>query len=145
MEKYYNLKVSETQLKEIKDVCELRFRIDLLQEDMLAEILSTMNNLDLSQKNPRHKEIFDSYIDRREHIRAVLKAVFEIASPWALRGITRERDIHSQRVEDIWQTIRYQLYLDNPNKDELGYTVDSRPPLKVSDLELPTIERVDDD
>ena len=145
MEKYYNLKVSETQLKEIKDACELRFRIDLLQEDMLTDILATINNLDLSHDNPRHKEIFDAYIDRREHIRAVLKAAFEIASPWALRGLSRERDIHSQRAEDIWQTIRYQLYLDNPDKDKYGYTVDSRPPFQVSDLDLPTIERVEDD
>ena len=141
-EKYYNLKVSETQLKEIKDACELRFRIDLLQEDMLAEILARLNGLDLSADNPLREKIFDSYIDRRDHIEAVLKAAFEIASPWALRSINRKRDIHSLRCEDIWQACRKQLY-DDYEGDKLEWDVSGRTPMQVSDLNLPQIERTE--
>lgn len=140
----YRLTLNETQLKELQDACELRFRIDLLQADMLAEILATMDNLDLNHDNPRHKEIFDSYIERRSHINAVLKAAFEIASPWALRGLHRERDIHSQRCEDIWQVVRKQLF-DDYQGEKLQWDVRGREPLKVSDQDLPTIERIEDD
>ena len=139
----YRLTLNETQLKELQDACELRFRIDLLQEDMLAEILATIDNLDLSHDNPRHKEIFDAYIDRRAHLNAVLNAAFEIASPWALRGIGRQRDIHSQRVEDIYQVIRKQLFDDYPG-EKLEWDVRGRTPIQVSDQDLPTIERIDE-
>lgn len=140
----YRLTLNEMQLKELQDACELRFRIDLLQEDMLAEILATMDNLDLSHDNPRHKEIFDAYIDRRAHLNAVLKAAFEIASPWALRGLHRERDIHSLRCEDIYQVCRKQLF-DDYQGEKLQWDVRGREPLKVSDQDLPTIERIEDD
>lgn len=58
--KTFRMTLSEKQMRIIKDALELRFRLDLCQGDELAEILATMNNLDLSPDNPRHKEIFDA-------------------------------------------------------------------------------------
>ena len=138
----YRLTLTEEQLIEVKDALELRFRIDLLQEDMLAEILASLNNLDLSHDNPDHERIFDRYLDRRAHIREVLKATFEIACPYVERvSGGRSRDIHSLRCEDVWSVVRHQIWLDNPNRQQ--WDVDSREALKCSDLELPTIERID--
>lgn len=146
--KTFRMTLSEKQMRIIKDALELRFRLDLCQGDELAEILATMNNLDLSPDNPRHKEIFDAYIDRRDHLNAVIDSLFEIASPRSFRmGGMRQRDSDSLIAEDIWQTIRYELFkATNPNSDEIGYTinytVDSRPPLQVSGEDLPKIECV---
>lgn len=134
--KVYKLTLTEEQLKAIKDACELRFRIDLLQDFELAEILSTMDT-DLDPSNPNHERIFDAYIDRRDHIRAIIKALFEIACPRWSCGHQRNKE--SLRCEDIWQTIRYRLFLDNKNKESLMNTVMSRPPMQVSDQPLPTI------
>ena len=144
-ERYYDLRLTEKQMRVLKDVCELRFRIDLLQSNELTEILATMNCLDLSPENPRHREIFDSYIERREHIDAIVKALFEIASPMAWRVFPdgRKRNPDSLIAEDIWQCIRYQLWQDSPNRDLLRYTVDSREPLQESSEPLPTIKRSD--
>ena len=60
--KKYRITLNEKQMQVLKDVCELRFRIDLCQDYELSEILATMNDLDLSPENPNHKTIFDSYI-----------------------------------------------------------------------------------
>ena len=136
--------MKKKQMQVLKDVCELRFRIDLLQDNMLAEILASMNCLDLSPDNPRHKEIFDNYIQRRDHISAVIRALFEIASPWGFRGtVLRKRDPDSLIAEDIWQSIRYQLWKDSPNRGKMGYTVDSNPPLQQSSEPVPTVRKVE--
>lgn len=88
------------------------------------------------------------YIDRRDHLNAVIDSLFEIASPRSFRMAgMRQRDSDSLIAEDIWQTIRYELFkATNPNSDEIGYTinytVDSRPPLQVSGEDLPKIECV---
>ena len=139
--KKYKIELNEKQMRVVKDALELRFRIDLLQEDMLAEILATMNDLDLSPENPNHNMIFDAYIDRRAHISAVLKAVFEIASPWSFRTTDhRKRDKDSLIAEEIWMAMRYKMWEDSPNKNY--YTVDSRPPMHISSEPTPTVEMI---
>ena len=125
----------------VKDALELRFRIDICQEDMLAEILATMNQLDLSPDNPNHERIFDAYIDRREHLKAVLKCAFEIASPWSFQ---RKRDKDAIEAETIWGSLRYSLWEDNPNKDSMGWVVDSNPPMQYGAEPVPKVERVDE-
>lgn len=142
--KKFRITLNEDQMYTLKECLEMYFRIDLLQEDMLAEKLATMNDLDLSPDNPNHEKIFDSYIERKEHIGIVLKSAFEIASPWAFRATShRKRDTKSLVIEDIWQVCRYCLWENNPNKEKLGYVVDSNKPLQISDQELPTIECVE--
>ena len=140
----YKLVLNENQMRAVKDACELRFRIDLLQDYDLSDILARidMDENSLSQDNPRREQIFDAYIDRRDHIMAVVKALFEIASPYATRVTNgRKRNKDSLIVEDVYQSIRYALWEDNPHKDELRYTVNSRKPMQCSSEPLPTVER----
>lgn len=136
-EKMYRITLTETQLRVIQNICELRFRIDLLQGHELTEVLSQINT-DLSPDNPNHNRIFDLYIERRNAIGEIIDAIFRIVVPY--RNMERKRDRTSLICEDIYQAIRYRLYLDNPNRDQYGYSVESRPPFQVSDLPLPIIE-----
>lgn len=139
--KKYKLTLNEKQIRVLKDVCELRFRIDLLQEYELAELLAKIDCLDLDPRNPNHKEIFDGYIERRDHLTAVIKALFEIASPIAFRTSNgRKRDPDALIAEDIFLSIRHQLWKDKSQKEQHAYTVDSYPPLSVSEEGLPQIE-----
>lgn len=143
--KKYRITLNEKQMHVLKDVCELRFRIDLCQDYELSEILATMNDLDLNPDNPNHKTIFDSYIDRREHLRAVIECLFEIANPRAFRfSNLRKRDKDSLIAEDIWQCIRYCLWNNREDKDKIGYTVDSRTPLQVGSEPLAEVEVIEE-
>ena len=139
-EKHYRLTLTETQLKVLKEVCEFRFRIDLMQGGDLTEVLAQLNT-DLSPENPNRKRIFDSYIDRRNAIHEIVDAIFRISVPF--RNQTYKRNKTALISEDLWQAIRYTLWQNNPDREMLGFTVDSRPPLRVSDQPLPTIERID--
>ena len=143
--KKYRITLNEKQMQVLKDVCELRFRIDLCQGYELSEILATMNDLDLSPENPNHQIIFDSYIDRREHLRAVVNCLFEIANPRAFRvSSLRKRDKDSLIAEDIWQSLRYSLWLNREDKDSIAYTVDSKEPLQVGSEPLAEIEVIEE-
>lgn len=140
-EKKYKLILNEKQMRVLKDVCELRFRIDLLQDSELAEILANIDCLKLDPRDPDYHKNFDSYIERREHLSVIIKALFEIASPIATRmSLGRKRDPDSLIAEDIFLVIRHQFYKEDPKKHEYGFTVDSYPPLCVSDQPLPKIE-----
>lgn len=137
-EKYYNIRLNETQLLALKNACELRFRLDLKQGFELAEIIAQLDT-DLSPDNPNHERIFDRYIDRRNAIGEIIQALFSISSPF---GQERTRNKESLIIEDIWQSCRYALYQNNPKPEH--YTVDSRPPYQVSDQPLPMIRREED-
>ena len=139
--KKYRITLTEKQMRIIQDVCELRVRIDLCQDYELSEILATMNDLDLSIDNPNHKKIFDAYIDRREHLKAVINCMYEIANPWSLRTSSlRKRDKTSLECETLWVSIRHKLWENNPNKDEIGYVVDSNAPMQMGGEPIPEIE-----
>lgn len=135
--KKYQLTLTKEQLNAVKEALELRFRIDLCQDYELSDILARMN-MDLDSMNPNHERIFDEYILRKDHIGAIVKALFEIAKPrWALNS---RREEEALICEDIWQAIRYQLWKDNPN--HTNDSLDSRPPLPVSEQPLPEIVTV---
>lgn len=139
----YRITLNEEQLRAIKDACELRFRIDLLQDYQLSDIIAQIDT-DFSPENPKHEEIFNNYIEKRRHIQAIVEALFEIASPLAQRmSHGRTRDMQSLVCEDIWQCCRHEIWKNNLHKGDTGYSVDSRPPMQVSDQELPTIETLE--
>lgn len=141
----YKLILNDKQMRVVKDALELRFRIDLLQAGDLAEILANINQPDFSPQNPDHKEIFNRYIDRRDNIRAVLDAVYEIAFPRAFRGIVeRKRNPDALDCETIYDSIRHALWLDNPDRFKMGYCVDSREPMQMGKEPIPTIERLEE-
>jgi hypothetical protein len=137
--KRYKVILNEKQLRAVMQALELRFRIDFGQDYELSEILAT-KSIDLSPDNPAHNRLFDIYIERRDNIHNMLKALFEIARPfWA----ESKRNEQAMICQDVWGVFRHQLWKDDPNHSTS--TVDSQPPLQISGIELPTIERISDD
>lgn len=141
----YVVTLNGKQLNVVKEALELRFRIDLLQSNELVEILATINTdeTDFDPHKPDHKEIFNSYLERRRSIGAIIEAIFEIACPRYSRLLQKKRNKDSLIAEDIWQVIRHQQWIDLPKDSRSIWTTDSRSPLPVSEEDLPTIERVE--
>lgn len=123
----YQLTVSENQLKLINTALEEYFRIGLNQWVDLGDRISRIG-VDLDPKNPKHEQIFDSYIDKRDDVLVILEAIGKMLWPHGLRKQEEENII----AQDIWQVIRHQLWIDNPMREELGYTVDAREPFLQS-------------
>lgn len=142
-EKRYCLEVGEKQLKCINAALEEYFRIRMGQFTILSEDLSSMDMVFPSEKEKRDKEV-DSFFERRDNTKIVLDAAYRIATGdrWA-HGIAITGRTDTSRVcEDVWQVIRHQLWKDSADKPP--YTVDSHPPLPVSDLPLPTCTMVEE-
>ena len=144
--KLFKVTLTEDQVRTIMHALELRFRLDLFQGAELEEILATLDNANFSTTNPNREKAFNSYIERRDHIGAVIEALFEIACPRSFRySGKRERNMVALRAEEIWMTLRYALWTSSPSKDKNRYTVDSNPPLKISDQPIPKIEIINGD
>ena len=121
---FYQLTVTEKQLRLINTALEEYFRIGLNQWGNLADRLA-MIGVDLSPENPNHKWIFDTMIHKRDDVRIVLEAAGRILWPY---GLTKQ-DEENILLQDIWQVIRYQLWLDDPDREKRGYCVDGNKPL----------------
>ena len=113
---FYQLTVTEKQIRLINTALEEYFRIGLNQWDRLADRLSLIG-VDLSPENPNHKWIFDTMIHKRDDVRIVLEAAGRILWPY---GLTKQ-DEENILLQDIWQVIRYQLWLDDPDREKRGY------------------------
>lgn len=141
MEKY-NLVLNKKQMEVVKDALELRFRIDLCQEYELADILAQMS-ADFTSDNPNRERIFNEYLQRKDHICIIIKALFEIARPKWQKEPKRNED--AMICEDIWQAIRYQLWKDKKvlsKRDKTLFHADGRMPLPCSEQPFPEITRV---
>lgn len=139
MEKY-TLTLNKKQLEAVKDALELRFRIDLRQEYELTDILARMT-ADFDPHSPNRERIFNEYLQRKDHIGIILKALFEIAKPSWMKESKRDED--ALICEDVWQVIRYQLWTDRKKTTKNNYwTVDGNPPLPCSNQPLPEITKV---
>lgn len=103
----YTLELNEKQAIIVKEALEEFFRIRMNQWDMLADSLA-MQNADLSPENPNHKEIFERYLNKRDHARIVLKSVGEIIFERNLKK-TEEQLI----AEDIWQVMTLENITEN--------------------------------
>lgn len=121
---FYQLTVTENQLRLINTALEEYFRIGMNQWEDLADRLSRIG-VDLSPEHPNHKWIFDTMIHNRDDVRIVLEAAGRILWP---HGLTKQ-DEENILLQDIWQVIRHQLWLDDPDREKRGYCVDSNKPL----------------
>lgn len=121
---FYQLTVTENQLRLINTALEEYFRIGMNQWDGLADRLSRIG-VDLSPEHPNHKWIFDTMINTRDDVRIVLEAAGRILWP---HGLTKQ-DEENILFQDIWQVIRHQLWLDDPDREKRGYCVDGNKPL----------------
>lgn len=109
----YRLTVTEKQLRLINTALEEYFRLGLNQWWPLANRLAAMN-IDFSNENPDHDKIFDRYIHTRGAVRIVFEAAGRIMWPDGLERMDADNII----AQDIWQVIRHQLWMDDPNPDK---------------------------
>lgn len=123
----YRIELNEKQMRILMKYVEITMRLFMGQSwDFCDEIASL--NCDFSQENPKHKEIFDSFICRRDHLREIMNCVFRIAfePKGYLEGKTDEMLI----AEDIWESVRVAL-------DMCKY------PLHVGGESFPKIEKIE--
>ena len=135
---FYQLTVTENQLRLINTALEEYFRIGLNQWGDLADRLA-MIGVDLSPENPNHKWIFDNMIKTRDDVRVVLEAAGRILWPYGLSKQSEENIL----LQDIWQVIRHQLWLDDPDRDKRAYCVDGNEPLIRGDEPIAKCNKVE--
>lgn len=135
---FYQLTVTENQLRLINTALEEYFRIGLNQWDGLANRLALIG-VDLSPENPNHKWIFDNMIKTRDDVRVVLEAAGRILWPYGLSNQSEDNIL----LQDIWQVIRHQLWLDDPNREKRGYCVDGNKPLIRGDEPITKCNKVE--
>lgn len=134
----YLLEINEKQARIMQDALEEYFRIRMNQWSDLANDLASVGFV-YDKDNPDNRKNFDSYIERRDKTKELLeKAMLEAQPERKYRAMNVEEDVLI--AEDIWQVIRHQLYIDK-NKNDNSYCTASRPPLPMSDEELPKISK----
>lgn len=133
----YQLEVTDKQLAVIKTALEEYFRIELNQWWSVADRISELG-VDFSKENPKHKEIFDAFIAKRDAVRIVLDAAGKIA--WS-DTMTCKKSENCLIAEDIWATIRHQLWTDS--EDKKTWTCDASPVYQQSHDPLPKCTKID--
>lgn len=97
----YRIEFTEEQMRVVQKCTEMYFRLLLGQERDFADEISEIG-MDLSPENPNHKEIFDRYIQKRNDVQEVMRAVFHIALP---QNYSKTDDM--EIAECIWDAIRF--------------------------------------
>ena len=133
----YKLELTDAQLQVVKVALEEYFRIEYNQWGDVADRLA-MIGVDFSPENPRHKEIFNAYIEKRNDVQIVLEAAGRILWP---HYNTNPKSDEALIAEDIWATIRHQLWKDDPNRNQLS--VDASPAFQMSSEPLPKCVKID--
>lgn len=134
-EPIYQITCTESQLLLIGRAMERFIRLDMGQftdfvDDIAFDGFNYQNHTDAE---------FDEIIHRRDDAFAQFKEAYRTLTAWPkLRG----KSVADQRLIDMWETIRYQLWLDKP-EPKSHTTVDSRPPLGLSGDKPIKVRRVD--
>lgn len=126
----YQLTVTEKQVRLINEALEEYFRLGMNQWGLLSERLSLIG-VDMSPDNPYHEKIFDRFIQKRDDVLIVMESAGRILWPCWPSGLTKE-DTNNLIAQDIWQAIRYQLWLNEQDRNQFGYCVDENKPLFLS-------------
>lgn len=130
MPKKYKITLTEEQMAVTQDALNEFFRLRYRQSIDFANDIAGQY-VDLSPENPNHKKIFDQYIERRDAIMEVMKAVFAIA----YGNVYHEsKPKHCKEAETIWDAIRTVRGL---NRWEKAYQSGGEP--------IPEIEVIEDD
>lgn len=125
---FYQLTVNERQLRLINAALEEYFRLGLNQWLGLADRLSTIGLEVPPVDDPHRGQVFDRCIHTRDDARIVMEAAGRVLWPY---GLTKQ-DADNILAQDIYQVIRHQLWIDNPDRDKFRYSVDADPPLLQS-------------
>ena len=101
--KKYLIEVNEEQARIIKKSVEEFFRLRMGQTYPFIDDIAEQN-VDLSSKNKNHEKIFDEFIQRRDHLKILMRAIFQIAfPPYSERNHATEEMLIA---EDIWEAIQ---------------------------------------
>lgn len=101
--KKYKITLTEEQMAVTQDALEEFFRLRYRQAIDFADDIASQYT-DLSPDNPDHERIFERYIDRRDAIMEVMKAVFAIA--YGNAYLYETKPIRCAEAETIWDAIR---------------------------------------
>ena len=123
----YTIQLNEKQMQILERAVEEWFRLRSGQDYTFSDDMAQMN-VDLSPSNPKHRELFDAYIARRNHLNEIMRAYFRIA--FEPEGYLKSRTDDMLIAEDIWDSVRFAL-----GKSHGGA------PLHVSEEPMPIITK----
>ena len=136
----YTLELTEEQAEIIKIALEEYFRLRMNQTWDFADDIC-FDGFNYESHTP---EDFDERIERRDMFRDELEKLLNTVHPLHFRGNKfREQTIEMLRAQDVWQVIRYKLWLDR-HGDEDSWRVDAREPMCMTGEPLPKMERVEE-
>ena len=99
----YTVTLTEPQVRVVQLALEEYFRLRMGQSMDFCDDLAGVSH-DLSPDNPNYKEIFNRYIQRRDHLQELMLAFYRIAfEPF---GYLDHKTEDMMIAECIWDTIR---------------------------------------
>ena len=102
----YRITLTEEQMRVTMIALEEYFRLRMGQDYEFSNDMAQIR-ADLSPNNPYHDVLFNEFIHRRDHLRAVMVAYFRIAfEPF---GYLTEKTDDMMIAECIWDAIRVAL------------------------------------
>ena len=134
----YTLEISKEQAEIIKIALEEYFRLRMNQTGDFADDIC-FDGFDYKNHT---KEDFDKRIEHRDMLSNELEKLLNTVHPLRLRdGNYRKRSIEMLRAQDIWQVIRYQLWVDRHGYGN-SWCVDSRKPIPMTEEPLPKMKKL---
>jgi len=126
MTKTYTITLTEAQMRVTQNALEEYFRLRLGQDSDFCTDLAGMI-CDLSPDNPNHDYIFARYLQRRDHLQAIMRAVFSVA--FEPTGYLESKTPDMMVAECIWDAIRFARGLSRWDKP---YQIGDEPSPKIT-------------
>ena len=134
----YTLEVSEKQAEIIKKALEEYFRLRMNQcWDFATEVAGS--GYEYNKEDSENSEKFNAYIERRNKSEKMFQDAMREAQSGDRRLYIPQTE-EMLRAQDIWQVIRYRLYLDRGGSIN-DMVVDARTPMSRTGEELPIMEK----
>lgn len=134
----YTLEVSEKQAEIIKIALEEYFRLRMNQWwDFATEVAGS--GYEYNKEDSENSEKFNAYIERRNKSEKMFQDAMREAQSGDRRLYIPQTE-EMLRAQDIWQVIRYRLYLDRGGSIN-DMVVDARTPMSRTGEELPIMEK----
>lgn len=97
----YTIELNENQMRVMEKCINCYMRLMTGQSsDFTTEIAKT--GMDLSHDNPKHEAIFDRYIQKRDDIDELMRALFRIVAPFGITELSED----VLTAQDLWDSIR---------------------------------------
>lgn len=99
----YTITLTEAQMRVTQNALEEYFRLRMGQDMEFSNEMAMLNAGDIS--GDEHREEFDAFIHRRDHLRELMYAFFRIA--FEPTGCLMEKTEDMMIAECIWDAIRF--------------------------------------